>query len=175
VPDQPSATAASDPRPRFSSLWELAVAVNRSDPAALAVVADSTGPQMPIDGAEVRKLLGTLWFRAVVPRLSPAWKDSILDAFVENVAIPNHRVRRGRDVANVSELSFADLQEVVRTSVLDVMKPDLDLLLTVGRLFGCDAVRRIRFVEPAVNNGRSAISDLLHGWRLRGGVEVDAQ
>jgi cell division GTPase FtsZ len=176
APDEPSATAETEPRPHshFSSLWELAVAVNRSDPAALAVVADSTGPQMPIDGAEVRKLLGTLWFRAVVPRLSPAWKERVLDAFVANVAIPNHRVRRGRDIANVSDLSFADLQEVARTSVLEVMKPDLDLLLTVGRLFGDDAVKRIRFGEP-VNNGRSAIADLLHAWRPGGRVHVDAQ
>ena len=122
---------------------------------------------MPIDGAEVRKLLGTLWFRSVVPRLSPALKERILDVFVESVAIPNHRVRRGRDVVNVSDLSYADLQEVVRTSVLDVIKPDLDLLLTVGRLFGSDAVARIRFVDPAVNNDRSALAGLLHGWRHR--------
>lgn len=165
--DEPAITARDEPPARFSSLWELAVAVNRSDPTALAVAADDTGPQVPMDGAEVKKLLGTLWFRSVVPRLSPAWKERIVGVLVENVAIPNHRVRRGRDVVNVSDLSYADLQEVARTSILDVIKPDLDLLLTVGRLFGSDAVARMRFAEPAVNNDRPALAGLLHGWKHR--------
>jgi cell division GTPase FtsZ len=170
--DEPVITARNNPPANFSSLWELAVAVNRSDPAALAVAAGSAVPQIPIEGAEVRKLLGTLWFRSVVPRLSPALKERILDVFVESVTIPNHRVRRGRDVTTVSDLSYTELQEAVRTSVLDVIKPDLDLLLTVGRLFGPDAVRRIRFVEPAVNNDRSALAGLLHGWRHRDDATV---
>jgi cell division GTPase FtsZ len=170
--EEPVITARNEAPANFSSLWELAVAVNRSDPAALAVAAGSTVPQMPIEGAEVKKLLGTLWFRSVVPRLSPALKERILEVFVESVAIPNHRVRRGREFANVSDLSYTELQEAVRTSILDVIKPDLDLLLTVGRLFGRDAVRRIRFVEPAVNNERSALAGLLHGWRHRDDATV---
>ena len=165
--DEPVITARNEAPANFSSLWELAVAVNRSDPAALAVAAGSTVPQMPIEGAEVKKLLGTLWFRSVVSRLSPALKERILDVFVESVAIPNHRVRRGRDLVKLSDLSYTELQEAVRTSILDVIKPDLDLLLTVGRLFGRDAVRRIRFVEPAMNNDRSALAGLLQGWRHR--------
>jgi cell division GTPase FtsZ len=172
APDEPSIAIHAEPDRHFSSLWELAVAINRSDPAALAAAADAAEPRMSIDGAEVRKLLGTLWFRAVVPRLSTAWKERILDVFVESVAIPNHRVRRGRDLVNVSDLDYEDLQEVVRTSVLDVIKPDLDLLLAVGRLFGRDAVTRVRFVEPPVNHDRSALADLLHGWRHRDGATV---
>src|SRR6188508_3468528 len=65
--DTPAASAAASPA--FASLWEFAVAVNRSNPVALAL-AQEGAVTMPIDGSEVRRLLGTVWFRTVVPRLS---------------------------------------------------------------------------------------------------------
>ena len=149
----------------FSSLWELAVAVNRSDPVALAVAANGAAAEVSIDSAEVRKLIGTLWFRTVVPRMSAAWKARILDVLVESVTIRNHRVRRGRDAANLGELDYEGLQELSRTAVPDAIRADLDLLLTVARLFGADALKRLRFVEPAEDRDRSRFSGLLHPWR----------
>ena len=55
---------ASAVQPAFSSLWEFAVAVNRSEPAALAVAGNDGVAEMPIEGPEVKRLLSTLWFRS---------------------------------------------------------------------------------------------------------------
>lgn len=153
--------ASTESAKSFSSLWELAIAVNRSDPAALAVAANDAGYEITIEGAEVRKLLGTLWFRAVVPHLSAGWKARILDILAESTVIANHRVKRGRDAVSLSDLDYPGLQEVGKTSVADTIKSDLDLLLTVGRLFGADSVKRIQFVEPAVNTDKSRLAGLL--------------
>ena len=79
------------------------MAVNRADPAALAMArGDASG--MPIDGADVKKLLGTLWFRGVVPQLSAAWRAHLFDALRGSAELPNHVVRVGRRQARVSEL-----------------------------------------------------------------------
>ena len=158
-------TTNHQPPTSFSSLWELAVAVNRSEPVALALAANGACAEVSIDSAEVRKLIGTLWFRTVVPRMSAAWKTRILDVLVESVTIPSHRVRRGRDAVNLGELDYEGLQELSRTAVPDAIKADLDLLLTVARLFGGDALKRLRFVEPANDRDRSRFSGLLHPWR----------
>ena len=158
-------TTNHQPPTNFSTLWELAVAVNRSDPAALTMAANGASAEVSIDSAEVRKLIGTLWFRTVVPRMSAAWKARILDVLIESVTIPSHRVRRGRDAVNLGELNYEGLQELARTSVPDAIRADLDLLLTVARLFGGDALKRLRFVEPAGDRDRSRFSGLLHPWR----------
>ena len=158
-------TTNHQPPTNFSNLWELAVAVNRSDPVALAVAANGASAEISIDSAEVRKLIGTFWFRGVVPRMSAAWKARILDVLVESVTIPSHRVRRGRDAVNLGELNYEGLQELSRTSVPDAIRADLDLLLTVARLFGGDVLKRLRFVEPAEDRDRSPFSGWLHPWR----------
>ena len=46
------------------------MAVNRSDPAALALASNGAPSDIPIDGAEVRRLLDMMWFRTVLDRLS---------------------------------------------------------------------------------------------------------
>jgi hypothetical protein len=66
---------------------------------------------------------------------------------------------------NLGELNYEGLQELARTSVPDAIRTDLDLLLTVARLFGGDALKRLRFVEPAGDRDRSRFSGLLHPWR----------
>ena len=93
------------PKPSFASLWEFAVAVNRSDPAALAVARDGTQSEISFDGREVRKLLGTMWFRGVVSRLSPAWRDRMLEALVASAPVPDHVLKVGRH--GMSTLSAA--------------------------------------------------------------------
>lgn len=146
----------------FSSLWELAVGVNRSDPVALAVASNGASAEISIDSVEVRKLIGTMWFRSVAPRLSAAWKARIFDVLAESVTISNHRVKRGRDATNLSELSYEGLKELSRTAVTDAIRPDLELLLTVARLFGGESLKRLRFVEPAAHQDKSRFSALLH-------------
>jgi cell division GTPase FtsZ len=132
----------------FPTFWEFAVAVNRAEPAALALAANGAPPEIPIDGAEVRRLFTAMWFRTVLSRLSADWRDRLLNALVEHVRVTNHPVRHGRQVTRLRELTYAQLQEIASTtSLADGVRPDMDLLITVGRLWGADAVKRIRFSE----------------------------
>jgi cell division GTPase FtsZ len=132
----------------FPTFYDFAVAVNRSDPAALALASNGTPREIPIDGAEVRKVVTTMWFRTVLARLSADWRDRLLNALVEHVRVLNHPVRHGRRVTRLRELTYPQLQEIAsNTSLADGVRPDLDLLITVGRLWGADAVKRIRFTE----------------------------
>jgi cell division GTPase FtsZ len=147
--------------PAFSNLWEFAVAVNRSDPAAVAVAGNGAKSGIPIEGAEVRKLVGTVWFRGVVPRLSQEWRTRLLEALVATVEVPNYEVRVGRRTTHLKELSYGELQELARTSVPDVLRTDLDLLITIGRLWGGDAPGRIRFTDHSNNHERSKFMSLL--------------
>jgi cell division GTPase FtsZ len=150
----------------FASLGEFAVAVNRSVPAALAIAANGAAPAIPVDGLEVRKLLGTIWFRTVVPKLSEAWRARILDALVTAAVVPNHVVRIGRQPMRLGELTYAQLHELAaRSSVIDSVRADLDLLVTVGRLWGGDAVTRIRFGDVPVEREPSRLTGLLSGLR----------
>ena len=82
--------------PSFATFWEFALAVNRSDPAALGLATNGGECNIPLDGRELRKLLSTFWFRSVFARLSQEWQDRILNVLVEHVPIPNHAVRYGR-------------------------------------------------------------------------------
>jgi cell division GTPase FtsZ len=149
-----------------SSLWELAVAVNRSDPAAIAVASNGTTAGISVEGPEVRKLLGTMWFRAIVPRLSQEWQARILEALVEGVAVSNHAVRVGRRTVPLNELDYDQLQEVAAKSWMpDIARADLELLVTTGRLWGREAVRRFRFVPPPERPTTSKLASLLEGLR----------
>jgi len=156
---------AEPPRPAFSSLWEFAVAVNRSDPAALALAGNGASSNIPIEAADVKKLLTTLWFRTVVPRLSPAWKERILAGLAESTEIPNHRVKFRKQVEPLSGLSYQDLQELAKTSVLDPVRNELDLLLTVGRLWGEDALKRLRFSDVPAGSAATKLASLFQGFR----------
>jgi len=150
-----------EPPPAFSSLWEFAVAVNRSDPAALAVAANGTTAGIPIEGSDVRKLAGTVWFRGVVPKLSQEWRTRLLDALIETVEVPNHPLKVGRRTAHLKELSYVELQEVARRSVPDLVRTDLELLITIGRLWGGDAPGRLRFIDMSSNHEPSRFMSLL--------------
>lgn len=152
--------------PSFSTFWEFAVAVNRSDPAALVLASNGARSGIPIEGAEVRKLLSTMWFRAVVPRLSRDWRDRILEVLIESVPVPNHAVRFGRHTVPLRELSYAQLQEIVsKTLVPNSVRPDLDLLITVGRFWGPEAVGRFRFIETTERHESSQLGGLLQRFR----------
>ena len=137
------------PRGRpFSTFWDFAVAVNRSDPAALALANNGVASEIRFDGAEVKRLINTLWFRSVIPRLSREWRDRVLDVLIDSVLLKDHPVKLGRQSTHLRELNYAQLQELAsRIPVLDVVRPDLDLLIAVGRLWGADSVKRFRFGE----------------------------
>jgi hypothetical protein len=141
--------------------------VNRSDVAALAMARDGAG-EMAIDGGEVRKLLGTLWFRGVVTQLSPEWRTRLFDALRTNAEIPNHVIRIGRREARVSELGQAQLRDALTSASLsDPVRQDVDLLVNISGLWGEDALRHVQFREMAAPQPTSAFASLLRGIRPR--------
>ena len=152
-----------------------AVAMNRSDPVALTLARDGVGASgaLPIEASDVRKLMGTVWFRSVVPRLCEAWRSRVLDVLVDGVEVPNHRVRRGRQTMQLSDMSYQDLQELAKTSTLAAIRPDLDLLLAVGRLWGEGALRRMRFTEATPNGTPTGLVGLFQGLRQGDGTPAD--
>ena len=152
--------------PSFATFWDLARAVNRSDPAALAMAHDEPTDAIPIDGGEIRKLVGTMWFRGVVPRLSEQWRRRVLDVLVGSMVIPNHVLKVDHRDVRLSELTFAQLGELVsRVAVPEAARADIDLLMSVGRLWGGEAVGQFQFAAVAQNGERSRFVGLLQGLR----------
>jgi hypothetical protein len=159
-------TSHEETTPSFASLWAFAVAVNRRDPAAIALAADGAKCDIPIEGREVRKLLGTVWFRGVVPQLAEPWRERILEALVTSAPIPNHLFRIDRRAVRLSELSHPQLQDVVaKTYVSDAARADLELLLTIGRLWGAQALERFQFAAVSANTEHSKLATVLNGFR----------
>ncbi len=158
--------AVNPPSPRtFTSFWELAVALNRSDPAALALARDEVTPDISLDGTEVKRLLGMMWFRPVFGRLSPEWRERLLHVLIESTPVPDHAVKRGRRTVHLHELSYEEFEET-RASVPEWMRPDLDLLIAVSRFWGAEALKRFRFVEVTESRHEpSAMESLLHKFR----------
>ncbi|MGH9197475.1 MAG: hypothetical protein ACRD1T_17245, partial [Acidimicrobiia bacterium] len=64
VPSGDVAEPRSNGGRAFSTFWEFALALNRLDPAALRLAGDGAESGIRIDGIELRKLLGTFWFRS---------------------------------------------------------------------------------------------------------------
>jgi len=163
-----SAHKVSDP-PRaraFASFWELAVALNRSEPAALAVVSDGAASDIPVDAIELRRLLTMMWFRTVLGRLPHDWRERLLQILIESSIVTDHAIKRGWQTSRLHELSYEELVEIGSApAVPDWMRPDLDLLIAVGRLWGADAVKRLRFAEVPDRPEPSVMGSLLHKLR----------
>jgi cell division GTPase FtsZ len=150
----------------FSTFWEFAVAINRSDPAALALAGAGPTADIPVDKAELRRLLGTMWFRTVLNRLSREWRDRLLQVVIESATVPDHVVKRGRRTTHLRELRYEELVEMSsNTSVPDEIRPDLDFLIAVGRFWGSDAVKRVRFADVPHRNDPSLVNSLLDKFR----------
>jgi len=62
-------------------------------------------------------------------------------------------------------LSVSDLQELANTPIPDLIRTDLDLLLTVGRLWGDDALKRFQFTEVPVTSAATKLASLFQGRR----------
>jgi hypothetical protein len=152
-------------QPSFANLWEFAVAVNRSDPAALALAGNGATSGIAVEGPEVRKLVGTVWFRDVIARLSPAWRARLLEALVDSVELRDQDVKAGRRVIRLSEMRYEDLKDLMILSVPEVVRADVELLKTVGRFWGGDAIGRFRFSEGSVRREPSTLMGLLQGFR----------
>lgn len=136
--------------PAFGSLWEFALAVNRGDAAALTLAGNGSDGGVPIDGAELRKLLGTVWFRSVFSRLSGSWRDRLFEVLIERVPVQNHLLRVGRHTVPLSEVSYSQLTDIVtRTDLPDSVRMDVQVLVAIGRLWGGEALQRCQFAGEA--------------------------
>ena len=163
-PDSESANTGH-PAPAFGSLWEFALAVNRGDAAALALAGNGSDGGVPIDAAELRKLLGTVWFRSVFPRLSRSWRDRLFEVVIERVPLQNHVLRVGRHSMSLSEVSYSQLNDIVtRTDIPDPVRMDMQILIAVGRLWGEEALQRCQFAGE-VPASPSRFGMLLQGLR----------
>ncbi len=152
----------------FPTLREFAIALNRSNPAALALASDGVSRDIPIDGNDVRKLLGTMWFRGVVTRLSPAWQTHLFEALRGSLDIPDHIVALGRHQTRLSDLDAAQLRDAVTSpSVPEAIRPDVQLLLTIAQVWGEDALRQCHFRELAHQPATSGFAGLLQTVRLK--------
>ena len=155
-----AAPAGNAPSPAFATFWDFALAVNRSDPAALRLASNSAEFDTLMDGRELRKLVGTFWFRSVFARLSSAWQERILDVLAEHVTIPNHAVRSGRRAVRLDELTPEQRRQMVTEPGLpDAIRSDLQLLATVATLWGEEALGRLTFtpVPDAADSSRLAL------------------
>ena len=107
-----------------------------------------------------------MWFRTVLDRLSRDWRERLLRVLIESGPVPDHLLKRGRHTIHLRELSYQELEEVsAKTSVPDWIRPDLDLLIAVGRFWGADAVKRFRFAEVPERHEPSMMDSLLHKFR----------
>lgn len=167
--DESKVASAEEPpevvsHPVFSSFWEFAVALNHADPTALAVASAAPDLQLTIEAGELKKLLGTFWFRSVFERLSPAWRSHLLNVFVGTQAVPNHVIKIGRHGMRLSDLSFDQLRDVCsKTLVRGPVGVDLQLLVTIGRLWGPDALSRVTFIETVTPTEPSRFATLVQG------------
>jgi hypothetical protein len=153
------------PNPSFATIWDFARAVNRSDSVALAIAASGVDSHIAIDGAELRKLLSTFWFRSVFPRLSTAWRDRILSVVVAHAPITDHIVGTGRRAMHLRDMTPEERQRMVNDpSVPDAVRADLQLMVTVAALWGPEALERFQFTPGPVAE-TSRIGMLLQPFR----------
>lgn len=151
----------------FGTFWELALAINRSDPAALEIAQNGASGCVSIDPADLRKLLGTVWFRSVFPRLSSAWRERLLNVLAESVVVPNHVLKLGRREMCVRDIGLAGLKELFsKSSVSEAARGDVRLLMTVGNLWGPESLARIQFAEQAAASELSSkLTSMMQGLR----------
>ena len=141
----------------YGSFWDLALAMNRSDPAALAVAQNGADATIAVDPTELKKLLGTVWFRAAFQRLSDAWRERLLDVMVEHVVVPNHRLRLGRRDVRLRDIDYAQLKELFsKSSITEAVRTDIYLLMAVGSLWGPESLARFQFADEAYTHEMSS-------------------
>lgn len=157
----PSHTSAAASAP-IATVVDLAKGLNRLDPIAIDIAAGDVRPEILVDGHAVRKLVGVFWFRLIFPRLSPSWRERLLDALVGGVVIPNHVLSRGRHLA---DCSLAELDAIAPTAAgSGPAGPDIQLVLAVMQLWGEAARERLKFADAPVAQS-AARRNALFGWR----------
>ena len=130
------------------NFWDLALAINRSDPAALEIAQNGAGSSVSVDPTELRKLLGTVWFRSVFSCLSISWRERLLGVLVDSLVVPDHLLKLGRREIRLRDVGLADLKELFsKSSVSEAVRGDVRLLMAVGNLWGPESLGRFQFAE----------------------------
>ena len=154
------------PAPSFATFWDFARALNRSDPEALKLASNGAEGVGFMDGPELRKLVGTFWFRSVFARLSSAWQEHLLGVLVEHATISNHGVRSGRRTVRLDELTQEERRRLMTESSLpEAVRSDLQFLVTVATLWGEEAVSRFTFTDVTEAADPSRFALLLQPFR----------
>jgi cell division GTPase FtsZ len=154
------------PASSFGTFWEFARALNRSDPAALELAAKDAEFPVAMEGGELRKLLGTVWFRSVFTRLSPAWQERVLGVLADHVTIPDRTVKNGRRTVRLHELSPEQRRQmVIEPDLPEALRGDLQLMTTIAALWGEEALERFRFTQPQETADPSRMALLLQPFR----------
>ena len=77
-----------------------------------------------------------------------------------------HPVKCGYRVKALQTVSQEELKELwSNTFVPELQRPDIELLLTVGRLWGDEAVSRLRFADEGPGDGPSKLGALMQSFR----------
>jgi cell division GTPase FtsZ len=165
LPPPPDVRQPDRPLPA-AGIWDLARAVNRGDRTAMAVAADVDPSPFAVDGLEVKRLLGTFWFRSVFQLFSPAWRERLFSALVSDVIVPNHQVKLGRELAQLKDLRHEQIKAIAdRLLTHTDAGPDLRLLMAIGNLWGADALTRMRFGDAVNPSEPSRLATLFSGLR----------
>ena len=151
-----------------ANFWDLALAINRSDPAALEIAQNGAGGSVSVDPAELRKLLGTVWFRSVFPRLSTAWRERLLGVLVDSLVVPDHMLKLGRRETHLRDMGLADMKELFsKSSVSEAVRGDVRLLMAVGNLWGPESLERFQFADgPPTPEMSSKLTLKIRDWGL---------
>ena len=151
----------------FGNFWDLALAINRSDPGALEIAQNGASALVHVDATELRKLLGTVWFRSVFPRLSSAWRERLLAILIDSVVMPNHMLKLGRREVLMQNAGLADLKELFsKSSVSETVRSDIRLLMSIGNLWGPESLERFQFADAgSVHETSSKLALMMHGLR----------
>jgi hypothetical protein len=159
-------TRPTDKRALFENFWDLALAINRSDAGALDVAQNGANAGVRVDPTDLRKLLGTVWFRSVFPRLSNAWREHLLSVLVETVVIPDHVLKLGRREIRIRDIGLAELKELFsKSSLNEAVRGDVRLLLAVGNLWGAESRSRIHFAGAPAPEVTSKLALMMQGFR----------
>ena len=154
------------PAPAFSTFWDFARALNRSDPAALKLASDGVEADVTMDGRELRKLLGTFWFRSVFPRLSPQWQDRMLNVLADSAIVADHPIAIGRRTVHLREMTAEDRQRMLSDPDLpDTVRADLQFVDAIARHWGDEAMKRLTFTAAAPTADTSRLGALLQPFR----------
>jgi hypothetical protein len=159
--------SVAPPEPQgFTSFWDLALAINRSNSQALALAQDGDDSHITIDPSELKKLLATVWFRSVFSCLSHTWRERTLTVVLDSSVIPNHTLRVGRHDVRLSDVHHTELKELFsRLSIPEAVRADVRFVMTVGNLWGAEALARLRYADIPEASAASRLSGRLLGIR----------